>query len=454
MNRAHVLLIFFVLAAAAAALLVADGGAGAGAPRRPGWGTRGQATGRPPADADRAPQATGPGAAHPDADRAPAPSPATRPRAIRQGVRGAVASPRVTLADGERGVDPAAWECSVYALVPNAARHAVDRIGIARERAPLSRRGDFEVDLPTGSHLVLVQHRVTRPGAAAVQEAWYAYADVGEADVALLDLGRHAFAATTIEGIVTGPGGEPRGGLRVDLSDEQRTPGDPLATGVPLLGATDDAGRFAFSLARADGGDVIASVSAQEGSATARRDGVRPGDFVELVLRPPEPEAEVAFEVPWSPATKLWVYATGRRLGFMRELGRDAPGSVVEEKRRLPPGSYVVELFRSSAACGDEWARVDVAIPDAAPRRIRVDPAFAPARSITGRARPGAKVAWIVRFDDGSRLERDSVIADHDGDFVLRGLPTSQTLLATGSILITVPPGCEATTDVGELESG
>ena len=57
------------------------------------------------------------------------------------------------------------------------------RIGIARERAPLSPRGDFELDLPTGSHLVLVQHRVGRSGAAAVREEWYAYAEVGEASV-------------------------------------------------------------------------------------------------------------------------------------------------------------------------------------------------------------------------------------------------------------------------------
>lgn len=448
MNRAHALPIFLVLAVAVVALLVADGSRAWYEPvPSPAGGRRGPAE-PAPVVIERPASRSAPGAFR------AAPAPATRPRAVRQGVRGVVASPRVTLPDGGPGVDPAAWECSVYALVPNAARRAVDRIGIARERAPLSRRGDFELDLPSGSHLVLVHHRVPRPGAVAVQEAWYAYAEVGEADVALVDLGRHAFSATTIEGIVTGPGGEPRGGVRVDLSDEEKAPGDPLVRGVPLLDMTDGAGRFAFSLTRADGQGVIARLSAQEGSALARRDGARPGDFVELVLRRPEPEAEVVFELPWSPATKLWVCATGRRLGFMRELGREPAGALVEEKRLLPPGSYVVELFRSSAAAGDEWARVEVTIPDAAPRRIRVDPAFGPARTIIGRARPGARVAWITRFDDGSRLERDSVIADDDGRFALRGLPTTQTLLATGSILTTVPPGCEPLTDVGELESG
>jgi hypothetical protein len=380
--------------------------------------------------------------------------PATRRRTPRQGVRGLVASPRVPLPDGGIGVDPAAWECVVYALVPNAARRVVDRIGIARESTPLSARGDFEIDLPTGSHLVLVQHRVQRAGQPPLVEAWYSYADVAPADVALVDLGSHAFAAATISGAVTGQDGAPRGSARVELSDEEKVPGDPLPRGVHLLGACGEDGRFSFSLARADGRPVVARVSASDDGASARRNGARPGDWVDLVLARSEPEAEVVFEIPWSADTRFWLYATGRKVGSSRSLGKGSPGDLVEERRRLTPGTWIVELFRPTPAPAGEWARVEVPIADATARRVRLDPRFVPARVLQGRVKPGAKVAWVTRLDDGSVIERDSVLADPAGRFELRCVPTTQTLLATGSILFPVPPGSGPTFDVGELDSG
>jgi hypothetical protein len=369
-------------------------------------------------------------------------------------VRGTVASPRITLPNGGPGVDPRWWECSVYALVPNAGRRAVDRIGIARERAPSTPRGDFEIDLPTGSHLVLVQHRIARPGAPPLLEAWYAYAEVGAEDLALRDLGVHTFAPAAVTGVVIGAKGEARAGVRVDFSNESKAPGDPLPRGVHLLASAGDDGRFAISLARADGQEVVGRVSAFEDGASAHRDGARLGDFVELRLGRSEPEAEVVFEIPWSASTRVWIYALDRRFGISRLLGRGTPGETVEERRFLAPGAYAVEIFRPAGPERGEWARVEVGIPDAAPRRIRLNPVFSAARTITGRTKPGSTVAWATRLRDGSIIERDSAAADRDGRFVLRGVPTTQTMLVTGSTLTPVPPGCEAVLDVGELTTG
>jgi hypothetical protein len=383
----------------------------------------------------------------------PPPPPESRPPAGRQGVRGAVASPRVRSPDGTPGIEPSAWECTVYALVPSAERRTVDRIGIVRERVPASRSGDFEVDLPTGDHLVLVQHRIARPGSPPLLEAWYAYATVRDEDRTLVDLGRHEFAAATVAGVVTGPRGEPCGTARIDFTDETRSREDPLTRGVHLVASPGPDGRFEISLARADRQDVVARVSASDGGASARKEGVRPGEFVELVLEGPGPEADATFEIPWSESARVWIYAIDRRWGFARELGAGSAGAIVEERRLLAPGAYVVEIFRSGPA-GAEWARSEVVIPDAAPRRIRIAPAYQAARAVTGRARPGSRVAWATRLGDGSTLERGSTTAGEDGRFLLDGLPTTQFLLATGSILTPVPPGCEAVLDVGELKSG
>jgi hypothetical protein len=383
----------------------------------------------------------------------PAPAPVRTP-GPRRGVRGVVSSSRVRLEDGRSGVDPKSWEAQVYALVPSRARGTTDRIGIAHETAPRTAEGAFELDLPTGSHLVVLQHRVARAGLPAILEAWYAYAEVASSDTALVDLGTHRFAAAPVEGIVRGSRGEPCEDAMVDLSDEAKARGDPLVRGVRLTAATGPDGRFAFSLARADGLDAVCRVSASAGGATARREGVRGGDFVELTLPAGPARADVTFEIAWSPETIFWVYARARRDGFMTHLGRCPPDALVEQRRLLETGAYVVELFRRSGPDADEWARLELDLPEPGPRRVRIDPVFQRARALAGSTRAGARVAWVTRLEDGSTLVRGSTVADGEGRFVLRGVPTVETLLATGSILMPVPPGSEALYEVGELESG
>jgi hypothetical protein len=365
-----------------------------------------------------------------------------------RGVRGVVVSSRVQLADGSDGVDPDAWEADVYALVLSRERRVLDRIGIATSRRPLSDRGDFEIDLPTGRHLIVIRHQVGS-AQARVLEAWYGYADITESQSTPVDFGRREFARGAIEGVLLGENGDACGQQEVAFSDEEKDPGDPLVRGVHLGTLTSAEGRFAFSVAREDRTAVVARVFAHVNGAQAERRDVRHGEFIELVLRKQEPEADVTFEVPWSAGMTFWVYSLDRRLAFMREGGKAPEGRVVEERRALPPGRYVVEVLRE--ADSPEWARKEFELTSAAPKRIRVEPVFQPARTITGSASPAATVAWVTRIRDGSSFVRRTANADSDGRFVLRGIPTLEVHLQIGSVLTRVPRGTDAVLDVGQL---
>jgi hypothetical protein len=387
----------------------------------------------------------------PAPQRMAAASVASRPRAgPRRGVRGRVASTRVLLEDGEYGIDAAGWEVRVFALVRSRVRNAVDRIGIASRDVPGGIHGEFELDLPAGPHLVLVQHRAPRPGASSVLEAWYAYAEVRASDSALLDLGRHRFASVAVEGVVLGAGREPVAAAEVDFTDEAKDPDDPLPRGVYLRSASSDRGEFAFSIARPDGSPVVGRLVARAGGREAARADARPGDWVELVLAPPRESAEVTLEAPWAPGLRLWVSSETRRLAFTVDPGR-TPAEVVREVRVLPWGKYRAEVFRQAVGGALEWGVASFEVPEAPSTRIRLDPPFGPARTITGRTRPGARVDWIARAGEGRPVVRDSVVADREGRFALRGLPTIECLLACGSALHPVPPGREPEIDVGEL---
>jgi hypothetical protein len=299
---------------------------------------------------------------------------------------------------------------------------------------------------------VLVQHRVGEAANPAVLEAWYAYADIGPADVVPTDLGRHAFGAVPTTGIVLDEAGRPCAGIEVDVSDETTAPGERLTRGVHVVTPAGEDGRFAFSIVRADGTQPLARVSARRGTASAVREDVRPGEAIELVLVPPEPEADVTLEVPWSEGIRLWLYGEERRLGFAREGGKSPEGAMLEERRSLPLGKYVVEVFRPVPG-GQEWARARVDVSKAVPQRVRIEPAFQRARTVSGLAPPGVVVAWLTRIADGSSFVRGSATAGPDGRFELGGVPTERTLLRAGAASAWLPAGREEQVDVGGLLS-
>jgi hypothetical protein len=308
-------------------------------------------------------------------------------------------------------------------------------------------RGEFVLDLPTGAHLVLVEHHV-RSGAEAVHEAWYAYVDVADDETSPRDLGVHSFGAPLIRGVLRGAGGAPRPGAMVDVSDEQLEPARRLVRGIHLRVLTGDGGRFAVGIARTDGTEVVTRVSARVGSAEARADGVRLGDTIELVLAD-DGGTDVAFELPWSEGQRVCVRSLDRRLGFMIAGGRAPPGGVQEERRRLPPGRYEVLVTRGARG-SEEWARTEVAVDASPGQRIRFDPRFRPARSVRGRLAPGTEVSWLAKATDGSTLVRERTRAGADGLFALHGLPTSEVLLQLGTTLTAVPAGTAPDVDLGE----
>ena len=203
----------------------------------------------------------------------------------------------------------------------------------------------------------------------------------------------------------------------------------------------------------ADGSPVSGRLVARASGLDAGRTGVVPGDFVELVLGRPEGSVEITLEVPWAPKLRIWVASESRRFAFARDGGRVAC-ELVEEARVLPPGKYRAEVFRQSDSGSVEWGQTSFEVSAASPRRIRIDPVFVPARKVTGRARPGARVAWVAQSAEGPPIVRESVVADGDGRFELFALPPTECLLSCGSILLPVPPGCEPSLDVGELQSG
>jgi hypothetical protein len=391
-------------------------------------------------------------------------APASRPRVVtraaertaaaaapHRGVRGIVASPRVRRGDGSPGVDPARWELTVYALVDRPARRAVDRIGIVRRRGAVDATGAFGVDLPTGRYLVLVQHAASAEG-LTILEAWYAYADVDPSDLRPRDLGRHEFGAAVIRGCVRDPDGAPVAGVPVDCSDESRSPGDALTRGVHLRVPAASDGRFALSLARADGTSPVVRLAARHDDLEGTVHGVRPGDVVELALGAPEPTSEVALAIPWSASQRVWVHALDRRLGFMVEGGRAPPSGIVEERRRLPLGRYAVLVQRAGPA-GGEWARSEFAVEGIEPLRVALEPAFRPARTIVGTSGRATVVEWVTRASDGSTFVQGRAAAGPDGRFELRDVPTDGILLRAGAALIPVAAADERETRVRIGES-
>jgi hypothetical protein len=444
MSRKLALVALAIAAALAVALLASREPPSTAVPEVTGAPPRPASSPGPPASRALALRTT----REPSAESRPDPA-----RAPHRGVRGRVVSPSVTLADGSPGVDPAAWEAIVYALVTRPGKRSVDRIGIAHHSAPGSERGDFEIDLPTGPYLVLVRHRVDREGAAPRLEAWYAYADVLESQRVPVDLGIHAFAAAAVTGAVVDETGATCGGASVDLSDERRVPGDPLTRGVHLTFAAGADGRFAISLAARDGSEIVARLSARSGSASASVEDVRMGDRLDLVLQAAEPEADVVFEVPWSEGLRLFVHATERQLGFARDVGKRPPTGLVEERRALVPGRYVAETFRRTGDGRDEWSRSDVVLAQPGPARIRLEPDWRPARTVGGRVPAGTRVSWVTRIESGATFERGVAVAGDDGRFALRGVPTDALLLRHGSAWTRVPAGPGPETDAGDLAS-
>ena len=243
-----------------------------------------------------------------------------------------------------------------------------------------------------------------------------------------LDLGRHSFAEAAVRGVVLDAGREARGGIAVDFSDEVKKPGDPLPRGVHLASCSGADGRFAFSLARNDRTDVVGRISARSEEAEAHREGVRPGEAVELILQTIDPQADVVFEVPSSPEMRLCIHAEDRKLAFMRGGGRAPAGGIVEERRRLPPESTWSRSFAGSRLPVTNGPVSTSRSRDVRPQRVRIEPAFAPARTVTGRAREGTTVAWVTRIADGSTFVRDSATPDAEGRFALRGVPTAEIL--------------------------
>ena len=270
-----------------------------------------------------------------------------------------------------------------------------------------------------------------------------------------LDLGRHSFAEAAVRGRRPRrrAGGARRSRSRL-LGRGQEAWRSSAAGRLPrlMLGR----GRAVCIQPRAQRSHRSrrADLGATSEEAEAHREGVRPGEAVQPILQTIEPQADVVFEVPWSPEMRLCIHAEDRKLAFMRGWGRAPAGGIVEERRRLPPGKYVVEVFRRVATACDEWARQHVEIAHVRPQRVRIEPAFAPARTVTGRAREGTTVAWVTRIADGSTFVRDSATPDAEGRLALRGVPTAEILLRAGSILTRVPPGSEPETDIGDPQGG
>lgn len=376
----------------------------------------------------------------------------SRPLRPHRGVRGVITSPRIRLADGSNAVDPKAWEATVYALVPAPKRRTIDRIGILRRRSPTSSRGDFEIDLPTGSHLLLVEHRVQDASECLVHEAWYAYVDIDATHRLPIDLGSHTFAAATIAGRVAHDDGRLSRGATVSCSDESVAPGESFPRGVHLRSDVDGAGRFAFSLSSPDASLKSARVSATEAGLRAAAETVTPGSFTQLTLRRSEPATQVTIEVPWPTAMTVWIHARDRKLYFMREAGSPRGGAqVFEETRHLPAGRYAIEVYRDVAGDSREWAVKDVAIDGGGERRVRFDSAFRPTREMTGRTRPGERVAWVTRASDGSTWIRETTRADAEGRFIFRAMPTSAITLAIADRMQVVDEGFVRAVDLGDV---
>jgi hypothetical protein len=372
-----------------------------------------------------------------------------RRAAPHRGVRGIVTSPRITIAGGARGVDPAGWEATVYALVPSAARRTVDRIGIIKRRAPGSARGDFEIDLPIGRHLVLIEHRAPVASGRTVLEAWTAVVDVALSQRTPIDLGAHAFSAAFVSGRVIAPPGISPVGIPVSCSDDGTGAG--VLQGVPIRVATAEDGWFAFSLVRQDGVVSAVDLSAATAGMRAGARGITQGAFVELELGFMEPVAETTISIPATGPVTLWIHARDRRLYSMTQSARRGGDAVLEEIRVLPLGRYVVEVFRESGAAGGEWAAHEFVVADAAPHRVAFVPSFRPGRDVAGRVEPGERVAWITRATDGSSFVRQEVEADSEGRFVLSALPAEEVLVASSGRVRVVEAGPPGVLELGSF---